>query len=323
MQKIYILFLTALLATACGNKPVIFPKNKHLSAEKVPINEIFDGYFFSVCNGHLFVQSYRTDSMLFIYKTPGLEFVRSMGAKGRGPDEFNLLKFVNGRTDDLYLSGYSDPFLIKKYAIDSVGNTSLSNTFNCKNATRTIFNQMHIIGDSILLYNDCAYGLGIKKYHLLKKQELDHISFLEDNTNTPTCNSNWGTMTASDSVIVYAYSNKRQIDLYDVHTLKLKKRIIGDYEYVKPSNPMTDIYQYVNVVGTGKYFYVLYNGFSPEESATKSSIIEVYDYAGNPVVEYSFDFSPSTEFCVDEKNGMIYSYRSQNGNQDFLLRYKL
>lgn len=32
------------------------------------------------------------------------------------------------------------------------------------------------------------------------------------------------------------------------NTLALKKRITGDYKYIQPSNPMTDIYYYVNTI---------------------------------------------------------------------------
>lgn len=328
MQKkiIYILtiFIMGLTLGACKeNITITFPQNKLLHAEKVPINEIFDGHFLTVIGNKLFVQSYRTDSMLFIYNTPNLEFIKSTGKKGRGPGEFNMLKFVYGRNNNLYLSGYSNPFLINKYSIDSLGNLFLMNSFNCQNSKHTIFNQMHIIKDSILLYNNCAYGLGIVKYDLRTSKEIDHISFKEDNKHIPTCNSNWGTMTANDSVIVYAYSNKRQIDLYDVNTLALKKRITGDYKYVQPSNPMTDIYYYVNVLGTEKYFYALYCGVPYQEFKENTNILEVYDYNGKPIIKYNFDLAPSTEFYIDEKNGMIYSYKSDKGDQDFLLRYNI
>ena len=323
MLKLYIFIIAICLGSCTSHTTIQFPQNKLLHAEKVPINEIFDGHFLTVNENNLFIQSYRTDSMLFIYSVPNLKFIKATGKKGRGPGEFNMLKFVGARNNYIYLSGYSNPFLINKYKIDSLGNPFLINTFTCQNSKHTIFNQMQIIQDSILLYNNCAYGLGIVKYDLRTNKELNDIPFKEDNKHIPTCNSNWGTMTANDSVIVYVYSNKRQIDLYDVNTLALKKRIIGNYKYVKPSNPMTDIYYYVNVIGTDKYFYAMYCGLPYQESKENTNTLEVYDYEGNPIIKYSFDFSPSTEFCVDEKNGMIYSYKSQNGNQDFLLRYKM
>ena len=40
-----------------------------------------------------------------------------------------------------------------------------------------------------------------------------------------------GVMAANDSVIIVAYHYKKQIDIYDVSTLKLKKQLITPAEY--------------------------------------------------------------------------------------------
>lgn len=67
----------------------------------------------------------------------------------------------------------------------------------------------------------------------------------------------------------------------------------------------------------------MYNGLPYQESKENTNTLEVYDFNGKPIIKYSFDFSPSTEFCIDEKNAMIYSYKSRDGNQDFLLKYNI
>ena len=48
--------------------------------------------------------------------------------------------------------------------------------------------------------------------------------------------------------------------------------------------------------------------------------MEVYDYEGNPIIEYTFDIIPFY-LAVDEQNGYIYATNSNY--EDYLLRYKL
>lgn len=67
-----------------------------------------------------------------------------------------------------------------------------------------------------------------------------------------------GVMAANDSVIIVAYHYKKQIDIYDVSTLKLKKRLIGDYRPQKLTDDFTENeYHYVDIVAAVCLFPVL------------------------------------------------------------------
>jgi hypothetical protein len=48
--------------------------------------------------------------------------------------------------------------------------------------------------------------------------------------------------------------------------------------------------------------------------------MEVYDYIGNPVRQFTFDIEPN-RFVVDERSMIIYGYSFDH--EDYLLRYRI
>ena len=131
-----------------------------------------------------------------------------------------------------------------------------------------------------------------------------------------------GVMAANDSVIIVAYHYKKQIDIYDVSTLKLKKRLIGDYRPQKLTDDFTENkYHYVDIVAGKKRFYALYRGCRNKDAKENSDILESFDYDGNPVIKYKFnDLSPDI-FYVDDEAAVLYGYKS--AYPDLMLKYEL
>lgn len=50
------------------------------------------------------------------------------------------------------------------------------------------------------------------------------------------------------------------------------------------------------------------------------TVMEVYDYIGNPVRQFTFDIEPN-RFVVDERSMIIYGYSFDH--EDYLLRYRI
>lgn len=179
---------------------------------------------------------------------------------------------------------------------------------------------MHVVHDSILIYSAIPDEFSIKKYDLFNHREIDKIKIKTDDHKESFFYSDRGLVAANDSFIVYSYVFKKQIDIYNISDLKLKKRIIGksQLEGIAVGDFENNIYQYISIIAKEKYFYALYQGNKAENN--HDCIIEVYDYDGNPIIKYDFDIIPFL-FEVDEKNRFIYGFN--NNYENFLLIYKL
>lgn len=318
---IYILLLVWMF-TACSEprtNVTVFPEHKKLFADKVPINEVFSPDFVTKSGNYFIISSSVSDSTLFFYEMPSLTFKKATGKRGSGPNEIQTFPMFCHTLDDeyLYIRGYS-PFSLKKIEFENDGHLSFVDEYELDGDDE--YNFMNIIKDSLFIYYN-SNQLAITKYDLKNKVELDKIEMKKDDHGESYYYSNRGFISANDSFVVYPYLYKKQIDIYTVNDFKLVKRI-GDgkrYPKVSVGDNGNITYHYFNVYAGKKYFYALYVGHKEDDHFFDRSL-EVYDYEGNPIAEYTFDIIPFY-FVVDEENGYIYA---TNANyEDYLLRYKL
>jgi hypothetical protein len=298
---------------------MVFPENKKLHAEKIHIDEIFSADFVTMSGNYFVISSSLSDSTLFLYDVPSLTFKNATGRKGGGPEDIRTFPMFCHSLDSnhLYIRGYS-PLSIKKISIQQQGKFLFLDEYRLEKYDE--YNHMNIIGDSIFIYY--ATGeLAIKKYDLKNKVLLKKISFKKDNHEESYYYSNRGVTAANDTFIVYPYLYKKQIDIYSVNNLKLVKKIDDGKRY--PAVTVYDdeniVYHYLNVYAGKKYFYVIYDGHKLNGNFSHRTL-EVYDYKGNPKIEYTFDIVPFL-FAVDEESGYIYGCNSNYEN--CLLRYRL
>ncbi|MDR0725786.1 MAG: TolB-like 6-bladed beta-propeller domain-containing protein [Prevotellaceae bacterium] len=322
----YVFFLSILFAvalSACTAKKtddnIVFKNIEHLHADTIQLQNIFDPIFVTLTNGVLTFTSYQSSPMLHFYETPSLKYLYSTGIKGKGPSDIQIFPMIcrNTSSDTLYIWGYT-PVTIKSFSVykDSL---SLVKTYNLNNYET--FNNPHIIRDSIFLYSN-SEDMSIKKCDLETNLSTGKLSFKTDSHGQSAFSENYGLFAANDSLIIYAYQYKKQIDIYDIASLQLKTRIIDKYEYEPPTfNYTENVLYYISIVAENKYFYVMYRGRNSENVPLNNDIIEVFDYDGNPVVKYIFEDIAPQIFTVDEINHYIYGY-SYN-NQDYLLRYAI
>ena len=182
----------------------------------------------------------------------------------------------------------------------------------------TLGNRFNKLGE----YNDMA----IKKMNLNNIGEVNEALILTTEHEDIFSDPNLATgIAANDAFIVYAYVYKKQIDIYDVNSLKLIKQLVennGKFVIPTAGDGRKIIDQYQGVVAGQKYFYVLYNkgkaGIGTYPPAVQS--LEVFDYSGNPIVEYEFN-EHIIRFAIDEVNNMMYAYDGMD--EDHLLRYAL
>ncbi len=119
--------------------------------------------------------------------------------------------------------------------------------------------------------------------------------------------------------IRFPYFEIFQFDQYKVSSVK--KSYIGEFDYtVSPDENMTfaavarnNREGYVDVDATFQNIYLLYSGRSvadpdieTNEQASLSNRILVYDWDGNPVMQYETDVD-LTSICVNESKNIIYA----------------
>ena len=321
MRNLFCLFLGVVLAIACTHKEFYsFTNEKNLEMISVKIDEILLADFMIKKGNYLFMISTRSDSMVYLYALPDLQYCKSFGIKGKGPGEFILPMFVEAPGNDVYIWGYSDVRLIRCFSVDSNAHITVKQDYHLDKYET--FNFMHLIRDSICVYSLMPTQPLVKLYDLKNGKNMGELKIGSKNRVNSYLSDGDAVMAANDSVIIVAYHYKKQIDIYDVSTLKLKKRLIGDYRPQKLTDDFTENkYHYVDIVAGKKRFYALYRGCRNKDAKENSDILESFDYDGNPVIKYKFnDLSPDI-FYVDDEAAVLYGYKS--AYPDLMLKYEL
>lgn len=318
-MKIFKLLLFVVMCTACGrNSPSFkmedFPLEKSLKGEPVLMQNIINPGFMMIKNKSLFVSSINSDSMLYQYSIPEFGSLFKGGLKGQGDNEFQLFPmFCRTMSNYVYVWGYN-PFTIKSFIIDDKQSLSFSHKYVLP--VYESFNQMHIIKDSILVYSAIPDEFAIKKIDLKTKKELGKIAIQVDEHNESFFYKNKGIIAVNDSFIVYGYTYKKQIDIYNVSNLQLVKSIVGsdDEPDIRIGDFENNVNYYINLVAGKKFFYALCQGDE------KECWLEKFDYDGHSISRYKFDIVPYL-FDIDEMNNCIYGYNYQH--EDYFYKYVL
>lgn len=311
------------MLTSCniGNKHVItyedFPKKQVLSADSVPTKAIYDNVFMNLANGTLVISSFKADTMMHFYSTPSLEYEFGDGIKGHGHNEVQSFpSFCQSADKYLYVRGFTEN-TIKKFSLSNTGIKELK----CYGiALDAVPNDMHIINDSLLYYNDLG-NTEIKSYNL-NNRRICHRYNLSDTYRAKDKDALVGSFCANNDIAIYAFQYKREIvvlrtdDLSYIKTIKWNGTEDNDKLGKQHTKGQKLFYTYA--VASPKYFYLLYRGISPTDSESHY-FIEKYDKEMNPVCKYNIG-REIYKFAADETNGYIYAM----GNSDeYIYKYKM
>ena len=310
MRKTFIFCSLLLFIYSCRNNDISPPEKKELKSEKKILKEIISPDFLTRIDNKLIISSSQSDSMLYVYSLPDLKYLHRTGKKGRGPEEIPLFPmFCESLNKTLYVWGYGKK-IITKFDVNQNGELKLNDTI--KLPMYEEFNCMHIFNDSIFIYY-LPDNLNIVKFDLKNKKYLDNIRMKKEDHNESYFYSNRGSIAANDSFVVFAYLFKKQINIYRLNDFKLHKKIIGNYKHKGPivGDFNTPVY-YTKIVAGENFFYAL---------CTNNKSMEVYDYNGSFVNEFTFDITPSL-FAVDEYNKTIYGFANDNKYEPYLLRFR-
>lgn len=320
MNKIkLLLLLNCSLITSCVSQNISqkiqpFPENKSIYAEKIKVNEIIAIDGIDVKKGNVFVTDSRNkNAMLYQYSPPEFKCIYKGGIMGGGENEFQTPPSICKNTSDIiYVRGYT-PFLIKGFMLDTTNHLSLEKEFRIPFADG-IANFMNVVNDSILIYSMFPNKLDIEKINLNSQQKTGQI-LIEQSQKEIFFDMNRGYLAANDSLIIYAYTYKKQIDFYRVSDMSLCKRLIDSSitpNVVVGNIKETKFIQRELVAGKN-YFYIR----CPKKGG--GCFIEVFDYLGHSIAKYELDILLYA-FGVDERNRIIYGYNSDIF-EDGLLKY--
>lgn len=290
-----------------------FPVEKLLHAEKIRINDVIYPGWMMLKKQSLFVIDIKTDTMLYQYSLSDFKRIYKGGVRGQAKDEFQIApRFCRTVSENVCIWGYT-PFTIRTFTIDNA-NQLMGETEYKLPISDDVANERHIVRDSILIYNAGPSELAIKKINLNNKQKEGQISFETDNHRESFFYKNRGYVAANDSLIIYAYIYKKQIDFYNVDDLKLSRRLVGDdiTPHIIVGDLENNVYYHQGLVACKHYFYVKCQGKEKDVS------LEVFDYSGHSIAKYRFD-TPPQYFDVDERNRIIYGYNSNL--EDYFLKY--
>ena len=322
MKSLFPLFLSLFFISSCKNetkKEISFSDIQSVVGEKIAIHERIYPDFFHIKSDYLIVSSSKTDTMLYVYSLPQLEFISSAGRKGRGPNEIPLFPmFCNSESEtSLYIWGYT-PSSLKKISFDEAGKFIYESDIRLN--FYDAFNNMYLEDDLSLIYYSPT-ELVIKKYSVKDRKITDEIIFKSDKT-LGSYNPEIGVADIGPSHIVYAFGFKKQINIYDKRNFELLTVLTDNesYDPPAPSEPQGIVRQYYNIIAGDKRFYALSPSKRKDEDSEGKTLMEVFDYKGNPVGKYEFDtfLNPC---IIDEKRGYVYGYSSVY--PDSFLKYKL
>lgn len=314
----YVLYLLfSVLFMACTERKLQqkmepFPVEMLLYAERIRVDEIINPEQIVLKRQSILVTDSRNyDAMLYQYSLPEFKCIYEGGAKGQAEEEFQVYPRIwRTLTDKVYIGGYTE-FSLKSFRMDSICHLSFEKKHELP-ISSDIPNDRHIVRDSLSIYNETD-KLAIKKINLNTLHEMGQILFEPDDHPEKYYYKNSGIMIANDSLIIYAYKYKKQIDFYSVDSMKLCKRLVGDD--ITPRIVIGDLENsvvYYNELVAGKrYFY------ARGEGKKKECIIEVFDYSGHSIAKYTLDVMPNP-FDVDEENRIIYGYNSEFFEDGFL-----
>jgi hypothetical protein len=332
MKKISVGGFVICVLLSCNNNKTMMPEfttTKILYAEYIRPEVVIAPTFFIIQGGYLCTYSLRKDTMIDLFTLPDLTHKNSIGIRGQGPGEFQSFPWpCKSNNDYIYIRGYT-PQIIKQFLVDSTANFVETNEF--KLDTYESFGPMHVVQDSLLIYPvmvsqpEMKEQITVKKLDLNQGRETGIIVIPTTRTDNTSLDPNRpGGFDVNDSFIVCAYLFKKQIDIYSVHNMALIRRLED-----RSNHPVQiretfeeNIPQYQGIYAGEKYFYALYNnkGCKFNTVYPGSQSIEVFDYDGNAIVEYTFDNLISL-FAIDEVNNVLYAY--DETKEDFILKYNL
>jgi len=309
------IMITGFENTKILNGRAIGPKNYFLQPMKIGFN---DSVFFII--------DYKKDNLLHFFEKKNLNHLTSKIPIGRGPGEFAFIDYFN-QIDSSAIWLYapqSEKFLL--YNIKNLiynDNPYPDFEYDIPKTELRICQQIFFISDTVItglstngkgriffwnpILNKVRYSKLFPK--LLKIDPEMPLNFIG------RLYYGFSGIKPDKSKVAVAMDKFKRIDIFNIDGTTDFSIVFPEFKEPKYCDPRDfekydtgNSLQYICIYTTDNFIYALYYGKPPIEENIYANFIHVFDWKGNPIVNYELDISIFS-FTVDEANKTIYGIR--------------
>lgn len=341
--KFYVIEIILLLVTSCSSPdmPVKhFPEKVHLTAAVIPINEIVKMGNIYKTENYFIIRDVQPNAKynFYVYSFPSFHFLYSFAPVGNGPEEYLMPTVIKNMPGDV--------FAFRDHATDRFVSYQLTDScaakldeFHFSETDGRFCWEINYIDSNLYIVKRSNSRLSTRElWNIKQKERLDTLP----NTFNLLADLGDDYYTEFDDVWISACGNKFASAYYFIDRIELgeirgnkfyatkaigtnippkfylfnRKNWKSKYKY----NVDNNVVHYEDLKCTEFNIYGLYAGIPWGDVETKhSSVIEVYDWQGNPVKLYLLDKNIST-FIVDEVHECIYGINMEQC-EDAILKF--
>ena len=288
-----------------------------------------------VINDNIMVMKSRTqDGMFALLSLPDLQYIKSFGIIGNGPDEF-MFPHLCKNTDPNIVATVVETTNGKIYDISTDGIMTPNNIKIPKEKSSRMTNGEHpgLMSDTILYY--AANSSTGKSVFTIGKTDSIQVSEIQNLALDPK-RKGWANYIGDFAInkeqtrMVYAYKYFKLVRFFDlehntVRTINFEREEFDESTQYKINGLDANVTHYWGISASEKYVYILYSGRTPYQVGSDNNKgnyyihVEKYDWNGQPIAKYKLD--KWGYFTVDEEDNFLYLV-STNDDSSFF-KYKL
>lgn len=279
-----------------------------------------------LCSDSILVQkNYRAPYFVFHY--PAMTYIKTVGVKGNGPDEF-LIPEVVPSVDKEALCCLYERSNGRIYRLDKeLNQTYLYTLFPTE---KWGVNDLQEIGKNEFVYQSGRYIRTIKVEGDSLKEEKRYPLTLRFARKSPVL----GSLAANPqrNRMVYAYKYFKIVKFMNmkgdsVRTLNFQQKGFDDETLNIADGLDANVTHYMQVSPTRDYVYISYSGRTPyavgsdNDKGNRYMYVEQYDWNGNPVRKYKLD-NFSISMMVDGRLNRLMLITYYNDDPYFIYQLK-
>lgn len=241
----------------------------------------------------------------YIFNYPELTYLKTIGRKGNGPDEFVYPSLFASKTPSTLcylMEGTRESFYEVTPSLEmKPSSVSLNNGNKVQfSSSKEIFN---VAPDRFYFVDNTKKGKAVftsyKEKDSTVVREIYDLSFLEDQKSPHAYTGSFG-INFEKNRMMYAYKYYKVLKFMDlegktVRTVNFAQNSLDDGTLKMTDGLDRNVTNYMAVCTTDKYVYVTYSGRTPMQVGKDQSenkiymFVEQYDWNGNPIHRYRLD----------------------------------
>ena len=329
-NKIIFFLLFMMIIAACRqlNKENVvteFPKKAQLSATVLKTEPvIFLPDKMLIINDQLWINQRMKNPTFDVFHLPDGEYLYSTGTKGQGPNEFINTSVVQKLNDRIYILDH--PFV----KINEIGDNGRLKTIDTyKPFIITPINGLIVLNENLFCsFAYCATGLtGKEEYRMSNRiNGKEKVFSLYPKLSAAKyegeqrCQIYIKRLVSNPKTLQFAafYAYFKFIRFYNYDGV-MEKEIFVEIPPYKPENVDDSderMFYYIGVESTEKYIYALCANSKPNDDETLPEM-QVWDWEGNPVIQYTFD-KIFISFVVSEDDKKMYATTYDNDDEIYV-----